>query len=270
MNLNIFIIREFKQRQQRRQRERQKSNRFRLIDTEQKLCTCITLFWKFLCRCNIAFENIRFSVSLRRWGRFARRNARKVPSGEERGETDVFAGYCSTTRTWKCLISRLVQDVNTRQRLSFSFSWTLILSFRIQLQKNLPTFYELTRWNKRDKVWSSANSLFKWRFRCRRRRCCLSALLYVPRLSLNWYELFFWPHNTPLLLQLKDLDTFQQPKVKNNKWNLLCGWVMERDFNWKFLVNFTCRLCTAFPSLLEKTFPLFFTWGERAAILRLL
>ena len=30
-----------------------------------------------------------------------------------------------------------------------------------------------TRWNKRDKVWDSANSLFKWRFRSRRRRSCL-------------------------------------------------------------------------------------------------
>ena len=31
-----------------------------------------------------------FLLALRRWGRFARRN---VPSGEERGETDVFVGY---------------------------------------------------------------------------------------------------------------------------------------------------------------------------------
>ena len=30
-----------------------------------------------------------FLHALRRWGRFAR----NVPSGEERGETDVFAGY---------------------------------------------------------------------------------------------------------------------------------------------------------------------------------
>ena len=29
----------------------------------------------------------------------------------------------------------------------------------------------------RGKVWSSANSLFKWRFRSRRRRCCLSSLV---------------------------------------------------------------------------------------------
>ena len=35
-----------------------------------------------------------------------------------------------------------------------------------------------TRWNKREKVWSSANSLFSWRFRSRQsrhRRCCLQA-----------------------------------------------------------------------------------------------
>ena len=31
-------------------------------------------------------------LALRRWGRFARRNARNVPIGEEQGETDVFAG----------------------------------------------------------------------------------------------------------------------------------------------------------------------------------
>ena len=42
------------------------------------------------------------------------------------------------------------------------------------------------RWNKRDKVWGSASSLFKWRFRRRsrrrrrRRRCCLSSLFTSP------------------------------------------------------------------------------------------
>ena len=37
-----------------------------------------------------------FLLALRRWGHFVRRNVcdstRNVPSGEERGETDVFAG----------------------------------------------------------------------------------------------------------------------------------------------------------------------------------
>ena len=86
----------------------------------------------------------------------------------------------------------------------FFFSWTSIQSFRIHLQKNLPTFDELNemefacvqtspisfvartkeigdvcaqaRWNRRDKVWSSANSLFMWLFRSCHRRCRLSSL----------------------------------------------------------------------------------------------
>ena len=48
-----------------------------------------------------------------------------------------------TTSTQKCLISHFVEDGNTKQQLSFSFSWTSIHSFRIQLQKNLPTFNKL-------------------------------------------------------------------------------------------------------------------------------
>ena len=146
MNLNLSIIRETT--------ATAKSNRFRLIDKT----TTLHLYHSFL---NISLP---LQHSLRKHpfllARFAPWTARNVPSGQEGGETEVFAGYCSTTTTWKCLISRFVQDVNTRQRLSYSFSWTLIQSFRIHLQKNLPTFYELTRWNKRDKVWSGANSLF--------------------------------------------------------------------------------------------------------------
>ena len=68
--------REFTQRRRRRQREWPKSNRFR--QAKQQLCTCITLFFTFLCR------------------------------------------RCTTT-TWNCLISRFVEDGNTRQQLSFSF-----------------------------------------------------------------------------------------------------------------------------------------------------
>ena len=52
------------------------------------------------------------------------------------------------------------------------FSPTLIQSCRIQLQKKIG---ELNK-NKGDKVRGSANSLFKWRFRSRRSRWCLSSL----------------------------------------------------------------------------------------------
>ena len=70
-------VRELKQRRPRRQRGRQKSNGVRLA--KEKLCTCITLFYTFLC-CR-----------------------------------------CMTTM-WNCLIWHFVEDVNTRQWPSFSFS----------------------------------------------------------------------------------------------------------------------------------------------------
>ena len=82
-----------------------------------------------------------------------------------------------TTTTWMCLISRFVEDVNTRQRLCFSFPelWYSLLEFNSsKIYQHLTNW---TRWNKRDKVWSSANSLFKWRFRSRRRSCCWSSLM---------------------------------------------------------------------------------------------
>ena len=60
-------------------------------------------------------------------------NARR----NQRPHCTFLCRYCTTT-TWKCLISRSVEDGNTRQQLSFS-CLNLIQSFRIQLQKNLPT-----------------------------------------------------------------------------------------------------------------------------------
>ena len=45
---DLFKSTSYVKRRQRR-RERQKSNRFRLA--KQQLCTCITLFCTFLCRC---------------------------------------------------------------------------------------------------------------------------------------------------------------------------------------------------------------------------
>ena len=80
------------------------------------------------------------------------------------------------TTTWKCLNSRFVEDGNTRQQLSFSFPelWYSPLEFNF---KNIcQHLTKQTRWNKRDKVWSSANSLFNWRFRSRRLRGCLCFL----------------------------------------------------------------------------------------------
>ena len=81
-----------------------------------------------------------------------------------------------TSTTWKCLISRIVEDVNTRQWLSFFFPELRYCPLEFNSRKNCQHLTNWTRWNKRDKVWSSATSLCKWRFRSRRCRCCLSFL----------------------------------------------------------------------------------------------
>ena len=90
----------------------------------------------------------------------------------------TFLSRRCTTTTWKCLISRFVEDGgNTRQRVSFSFPelWYSLLEF--SSRKSCQHLRNWTRWNKRETVWSRATLLFKWRFRSRCRRCCLSSLL---------------------------------------------------------------------------------------------
>ena len=57
----------------------------------------------------------------------------------------------------------------------FLFSRPLISLLEFNPRKNGQHLTNWTRWNERDKVWSSATSLFNWRFRSRRRRCCLSS-----------------------------------------------------------------------------------------------
>ena len=51
--------------------------------------------------------------------------------------------------TWTCLISRFVEDGNTRQQLSFSFPelWYSPSEFN--------STYDKLRWNKRDNVWGT-------------------------------------------------------------------------------------------------------------------
>ena len=58
---------------------------------------------------------------------------------------------------------------------SFFFSWTMIQSFRIQLQKNKPKKNADIWWTERDGI--SAIKFF-WLFRSHHRRCCLSSLIY--------------------------------------------------------------------------------------------
>ena len=54
-----------------------------------------------------------------------------------------------------------------------------------------------TSWNKSDEIWNGANVFFKWRFRCPRRRGCLSSLLSYRlfhgtfQTKVGWIQIFF-------------------------------------------------------------------------------
>ena len=99
--------------------------------------------------------------------------------------------HCTTT-TWKYLISRFVEDVNTRQRLSFPFVelWYSLLEFNSRKKCQ-----HLTKWTRNNgyKVWRCATSRYKWRFRSCRCRCCLSFLLKIKRFLAGWIQLITMP-----------------------------------------------------------------------------
>ena len=78
-----------------------------------------------------------------------------------------------TSTAWKYLNSRFVEDGNTRQQLSFYFPelWYSPSASQFNSKGICQHLTNWTRQNKRDEVWSRANSLFKSRFcssRCRR------------------------------------------------------------------------------------------------------
>ena len=75
---------------------------------------------------------------------------------------------CTTMYNVKGLISRFVEDVNEDKDFLFLFlNFDTVLDFnsRLKMCQHLTNW---TRWNKLDKVWSSATVPFKWRFRSRR------------------------------------------------------------------------------------------------------
>ena len=68
--------------------------------------------------------------------------------------------HCMTS-TLNCVISRFVEDGNTRQQLSFPFSKLsyCLLEFLFTSRNICQHLANWARWKKRDKVWSNENSL---------------------------------------------------------------------------------------------------------------
>ena len=85
-----------------------------------------------------------------------------------------------------------VHDYNVRIP-NFTFCWerehktTTLQYLEFNSRKNWQYLTSWTRSNKRDKVWSSVNSPFNWRFRSRNYRCCLNSVMIqsAPGLTLS-------------------------------------------------------------------------------------
>ena len=93
-----------------------------------------------------------------------------------------------TTTTWNFLISCFMEEVNTGERLYFSSFWTKLQSFRVQLQKNSPTFLQ-TEWGGITAMkCETAYWLPKWRFCSCHLRGCLDSLL--AQLFFPWSKLW--------------------------------------------------------------------------------
>ena len=91
--------------------------------------------------------------------------------------------HCTTT-AWNFLLSRFVEDRNTRKWHSFSpeLQYSRLEFNSKPIRQHFVTW---GRWNKLDKIWSTADLLFIWRFpsHLRRHRCCLSSPMHPLTLS---------------------------------------------------------------------------------------
>ena len=79
--------------------------------------------------------------------------------------------HCTTT-TWKCVISRYMENVNKRRQIFLSLSKLKCGPQEINSREIRHHLTFSADWNNRDNVWLNANLFSKWRFRCLHRRRC--------------------------------------------------------------------------------------------------
>ena len=92
--------------------------------------------------------------------------------------------HCTTT-AWNFLLSCFVEGGNMRKWHSFfpELRYSCLEFNSKPIRQHY--FVNWARWNKLDKIWSTADLLFMWRFcsHLRRCRCCLSSPMYPLMLS---------------------------------------------------------------------------------------
>ena len=155
------------QRRRRRQRKLQKSNWFRLAKRASRF---FVDFFAVIARLRRKIPNFTFFGGL-----------------EPKTTTSFFFSWTliqsftipyldSSSLTAHAGLARWAVAVFDRWSRETKTLDTRMSLLEFNSRKNCQHLTNWTRWNKRDKVWSSATSLFKWRFRSRRRLCCLSSL----------------------------------------------------------------------------------------------
>ena len=149
---------------------------------KQQLCTCSMLFCTILCRPVVArlqHESCQLHL-LRNRFRLAKQQL-------------CTCSMLFCTILCRPVVARLQHEscqlhllsVKTRQPFPFSCSELIYRPLdSVYSRKNRQQLTKWIRWIKNDEFWSSANSLFKWRFR---RRCCRGCVNVV-----DVYCLFFF------------------------------------------------------------------------------
>ena len=91
-----------------------------------------------------------------------------------------------TTTTWKCLISRFIEDVNKQRRNFISLSELGYGHLKFSFRRVRPHLTKYVGRNNRYKDWKNANSLFKQRSRCRRVVGSFKKWTYCNCTSFTW------------------------------------------------------------------------------------
>ena len=92
--------------------------------------------------------------------------------------------------TWNCLISRFVEEMKTRQLFSFSFTWTLMQSFKIQ-----PYWIVLKR---KCFLWCTKKGKTHTHTYDNESKCCLRRRRPLPKCSLSVVSLVVYQQGSLL------------------------------------------------------------------------
>ena len=144
----------------------------------------------------------------------------------------TFLCCCCSATTSNCLISRVVEDVNPRQRPSFPFHelwYRLLESNSRQIHQHLTNW---RRWNKNDKVWSSVNTLFNWHFHSHHCRCCLSSLMNFENSKLAYWRTITLLGLFRVAIKSQGLRTGYFPRLTWTQPHIL-SWEIEEKYNQK-------------------------------------